>query len=926
MPFRFISAGLRRLLHQDVVDRELQEEIDHYLALSAREKVRRGTSQADAERAARIQFGGVEAVKDQLRASGWESAVDTLWRDVRYATRGMRRNPGFTAVACITLALGVGATTAMFSVVNAVVLRPLPYHDARRLVQIWTDDRGRGLHREHTASRTIADWRDANHTLTDVAFYNAGRATIGEGTSRERTRGVFVSGNLFSVLGVVPLRGRALSPVDEREAADVVVISHSLWQRRFGGDSTVVGKSIYMEDAGKGTTGFFRIVGVMPAGFYFPDRQTELWRPATTYWRFQRESVERFADWARRWVAVARLKPGVTLDDARSDLATLGRRLAESYASDRPDFPGFVTTVEPMLDGIAGRNLQTALWLLLGAVSLVLLVACANTANLLLARGAARQHEFALRRALGGSRFRLVRQLVVESLVLATVGGAIGVALALVGTRLLVVTAATQLPRVQEVGIDSRVLVFAAAVSLASGILFGIVPALRISGADSGAILNEGRGVGDTRRGRRVRGLLVAAECAVTIVLLAGAGLVLRSLERLHAVDPGFDPRSVLTVRIEFPAEHAPSGSEAAQGASADQMRARARQQALNALAARIGTLPAVENVGFVDDMFITGAANKSIAIPGRSDSANAGELNDGAVTPGFFRALRVPLERGRYLTNEDADTKIRALWSPVVAGQSLAQRQPTAPAEPVVVNDAFARRFFPNEDPIGKRFCIDPTNKTYWYEIVGVVGDMHRQGLDRRAVPEFFGPLIPMPSARSDLLVRTSGDPMAMASTIREMVLSMFPGGLVNGVSTAERQMGGFNAERNLQAWLFTTFALLALSLAAVGTYGVVQFGVAERTREIGVRIALGAAPPEVVRMIVGQGMRAPVLGLTIGVVTALALTRLIAGLLFGTSPADPVTFAMVALVLSAVALSACLIPARRAASLSPAAALRHD
>lgn len=355
-------------------------------------------------------------------------------------------------------------------------------------------------------------------------------------------------------------------------------------------------------------------------------------------------------------------------------------------------------------------------------------------------------------------------------------------------------------------------------------------------------------------------------------------------------------------------------------------MRARARQLALNALAARIGALPAVENVGFVDDMFITGAANSSIAIPGRTDSANVGELNDGAVTPGFFRALRVPLERGRNLTKEDAETKIRALWSPVVAGQSLAQRERTAPAEPVVVNDAFARRFFPNEDPIGKRFCIDPTNKTYWYEIIGVVGDMHRQGLDRQAVPEYFGPLIPMPSARSDLLVRTSGDPIAMAPTIREMVLSTFPGSLITGVSTAERQLGGFNAERNLQAWLFTTFALLALSLAAVGIYGVVQFGVAERTREIGVRIALGAAAPEVVRMIVGQGMRAPILGLTIGVVTALVLTRLIAGLLFGTSPGDPVTFAVVALVLCAVALSACLIPARRAASLSPATALRHD
>jgi len=917
--------GLRRLFHRDVADRELQDEIDHYLELSAREHVRHGMSRVDADRAARIEFGGVEAAKELVRGGGWEAAVDTIWRDLRYAARTMRRNPGFTTIACVTLALGIGATTAMFSVVNGVLLRPLPYQDARRLVQIWTDDRARGLHREQTASRTISDWREDNRTLTDVAFYNVGRATIGEGATRERSRGALVSGNLFAVLGVAPVRGRAVSPADEREAADVAVISHSLWQRRFGGDSGVVGKTIYMEDAGKGRSELLRIIGVMPADFYFPDRQTEFWRPATTYWRFERESVERFADWARRWTAVGRLRPGTSLDDARSDLATIGRRLSALYRSDRSDFPGWGTNVEPMLDGIAGRTLQSALWLLLGAVSLVLLVACANTANLLLARGAARQHEFALRRALGASRIRLLRQLVIESVMLAMVGGALGVAFAFAATRLLTVTASAQLPRIQDVGVDARVLVFAAAVSLVSGIVFGIVPALRVSGADAALALNESRGIGLTRRGRRVRGLLIAGECAVTIVLLAGAGLVLRSLERLHAVDPGFDPSNVLTVRVEFPADHASSNSEETRGAQAEQMRARAREQALSELAIRIAAIGGVESVGFVDDMFISGTANTAIAIPGRPDSLH-GELNDGAVTPGFFRALRVPLQRGRYLSSADAETKIRALWSPVVPGGSLAEREATSFAEPVVVNEAFARRFFPSEDPIGKRFCIDPTNKTYWYEIVGVVGDMHRQGLDHPPIPEYFGPLIPMPSARSDLLVRTRGDPLALAPTIREMVLAAFPGGLVPSVSTAERQLGDFNAQRNFQAWLFATFAMLTLSLAAIGIYGVVQFAVAERTREIGVRIALGAAAPEVVRLIVGQGMRAPMLGLTIGVAAALALTRLIAGLLFGTSPADPVTFTGVAFVLGAAALCACLIPARRAAAMPPMDALRQD
>ena len=917
MALRSIARGLRRLLRKDVAERELDDEVAHYLELSTREQ---------AERAARVAFGGVEAAKEHVRSAGWESGLETLWQDTRYALRGLRRNPGFAIVATLTLALGIGANTAMFSVVNAVMLRPLPYRDADRLALVWTDDVRRGLHTEHTAFLTITDWRNANRSLADVAFYHTQRATLAGADGRERTLGALVSGNLFTVLGVPAARGRIISDADEAGAAAVAVISHSLWQRRFGGDQNIIGRTLTIEDAGKGGPGTFRVIGVMPAGFYFPNKPTEVWTPATTYWRFVRESSERFPPWARRWIGLVRVKPHTSLSDVQSDLSGIGRQLALRFPSDVPDFPGFATNVVPLLDSVAGRNLQAALWLLLGAVSLVLLVACANVANLLLARGAGREREFALRRALGAGRGRLIRQLVVESTVLAGAGGALGVALALLCTRVLDVAAAAELPRGDEIGLDARVLLFAAAVSLAASVVFGVVPALRVSGTDASQALKEGSRSSSGPRLLRARGLLVVAECALAVVLLVGAGLMLRSLERLYSVDPGFDPTDVLSVRVEFPPEPPPTAEERTQ--TSQIARARGRERLATDLVARIATIPGVEAVGFIDDMFIAGQGNKSITIPGRSTDSvdDAGLLNDGAVSPGFFSALRVPLRRGRYLVRDDAATKVRALWSPVVTDRSLAEKERAAIAEPVVVNDAFVRRFFPTDDPIGRRFCIDPTNKTYWYEIVGVVGDMRRQGLDQRAIPEYFGPWIPAPNGRTDLLVRTHNDPLVLAPTIRQLVASALPGALVVSISTADRDVDRLSAARRFQTWLLTSFAMLALALAAIGIYGVVHYVVAERAREIGVRIALGAAAPNVVRMVVLQGMRFPLTGIAIGIAAALGLTRVMTRLLFDTSPTDPVTYAVVALTLGAVALSACLAPAYRAARQDPLAALRHE
>ena len=926
--FRALRAGLRVLFRPGAASGELDEELRHYLEQAMQENLAAGMTPEAAERAARVRVGSVEATKEEVRAGAWEAHVDSGLRDLRYGLRSLRRNPGFALTAVVTLALGIGVTTTMFNVVNAVMLRPLPWPDADRVALIWTNDVRRGLPREGTGHATIADWQASSRVFQDLAFYATERVALvpsqpqGE---RGRTRTGLVSANVFSLLGVAPTQGRVISAADLADRANVAVISHGFWQRWFAGAPDVVGKTFIMEDGGKRGPRVLTVIGVMPPDFYFPDRNTGVWTPATTYWRFDTESGERIPAWARRWTGLGRLAPGASFDDARADLASIGRRLTTDHPSSDPDFPGFGTTVLPVLDSIAGQSLQSTLWIMLGAVALVLLVACVNVANLLLARGAARQQEFAIRRALGGGRARLVRQLVVESMLLALLGGVAGTLLAGWGTRVLGRAASAYVPRISEITIDWRVLVFALAVSLAAGLVFGLVPALRLSGADAALALKEG-GQSTGRAGiKRHRNLLVAAECTLALVLLTGAGLLLRSLQRMNAVDPGFDTGNVLTLRLEFPSEAPPTAVERADPGQIGPARARTRDAALEDLIIRLRALPGVLAVGFSDDLFLAGPGNETITIPGRPmRGVAAGELSEGSATPGFFEVLRVPLRRGRYLSREDAGQKVNALYSRIMTGVPLSEKERLAVAEPVVVNDAFVRRFFPGEDPVGKRFCIDPENKTYWYQIVGVVGDMLRQGLEREAIPQYLGPYIPVPNGRADLLVRTAGDPLALAPMIQQEVKRAIPSVMIPGVATAAAQLGDFSALRRFQTWLLTVFALLALALAAVGIFGLVHYAVAERTREIGVRVALGATPGDVLRMTLSQGMRTPLLGIAVGLLASAALTRVMSSLLFGVSAGDPVTFAGVAGVLAMVATVACYLAGRRAVQVDPMTALR--
>jgi predicted permease len=517
-----------------------------------------------------------------------------------------------------------------------------------------------------------------------------------------------------------------------------------------------------------------------------------------------------------------------------------------------------------------------------------------------------------------------VRQLLVESVVLALGGGALGVALAVVGTRGLVLLAAARLPRVEGIGIDGHVLAFAVMISFAAGIVFGLVPALRLSSLDSHDVVKESRWSARPPGRGAARELLIVAECALTIVLLAGAGLLLRSLERLRSVNPGFDPRHVLIMRLYFPPETPTSAANGAE--NLDVARARFREQMLNDLAMRLAHVPRVDGLGFIDDMFITGRGNTSITIPAHAEATLNAELNDATVSPGLFEALHVPLRAGRLLTLDDALTKIRALWPPASSNDSLAAQERSVLVEPIVVNETFARRFFPNETPISKRFCIDCTRKPYWYEIVGVVGDMRRQGLERPPIPEYFGPLVPSSLGRADLVLRVEGDAMSAAPLVRQIVRTSMPNGLIAEVSTAEAELGQFSADRRFDAWLLSLFAALALALAAVGVYGVVHYSVAERTREIGIRIALGAGIDEVVRLVVRQGIRAPLVGVALGVIGALAVTRIMTRLLFGTTSADPATYLAVTLTLVVAAGFACYFPARRAATIDPMIALRRN
>jgi putative ABC transport system permease protein len=810
--------------------------------------------------------------------------VETLWQDLRLGARSLFKQPTFTIVAVITLALGIGANTAIFSVVHAVLLQSLPYSDADRLVMVWETRRSNPSGQNVINMGNFFDWKDQNRVFEDMAAFGGSSVNLTGDGEPERVPSQIATTNLFNVLGVNPILGRTFAPDEGKPGGPgVAVMSFGLWQRRFGGDPQIIGRKLNLN--GAETT----VIGVMPAGFNWhvnagaiTTRMAEMWLP----WRIDEQNRPRRG---RGAMSVARIKPGVSLEQAQAEMSALHDRIAQQY----PEFnANWTVNLVPLRTQFAGK-IRTALLVLLGAVGMVLLIACANVANLLLARASGRQREVAVRTALGAGRWRIIRQLLTESLLLAGLGGLAGLTLAWWGTDLLISLAPPDLLNLSQVKLNAAVLGFTLVISLLTGVIFGLAPAFEATRLNLSESLKEGGKSAGGMRAQRLRNFLVVLEVALALVLLIGAGLLIRSFGRLQGVDPGFDAQNVLTMGVSLPASKYDN----------DQKRVNFFRQAV----AEMRALPGVESVGAVNSLpFAAFHSGTSVDIEGRPILPVTDKLKTGVMVTdaNYFRAMRIPLKRGRLFTDLEA-AEMRHV---------------------VVINETFARQHFPNEEPLGKRATIYMRDDNQPCEIIGVVGDSKHMGLDAEVRPMAYWPHPELASSGMTFVIRTRGDATAVTSGARNVIRSLDPAQPVSDARTMESLIGTSLARARFNTLLLTIFAVVALLLAGVGIYGVMAYSVAQRTREIGVRMALGARAADVVRMVVRRGMMLSLAGVAIGASSSFALTRLMETMLFNVSVTDPLTFAGIPLLLLLVAALACLIPARRAAKVDPMIALRYE
>jgi putative ABC transport system permease protein len=814
--------------------------------------------------------------------------METLLQDLRYGIRMLIKRPGFTFVAVIALALGIGANTAIFSVINAVLLRPLPFAEPERLVNLWETRPSRGITQNPASYPNFADWRDQNDVFERVAAFNSTDFTLTGDDNPARLGSAIVSADLFPLLGVQAATGRVFTPEDDKNGAPLtVILSHTLWKQRYNSDPNIVGSSMTLDSKS------YTVIGVMPEGFQFPVQNdpVELW---TTYANaLTPTDGSTIADQrgAHFLQVIARLKPGVTIEQARAAMATFGTRLSEKYPDSNTDWGA---TANLTHDDLVG-DVWLALLTLMGAVGCVLLIACTNVASLLLARATTRHKEMAIRAALGASRKRIRRQLLTESIVLSLAGGAPGLLIALWGMDALVAASGDQLPRAAQIGLDMRVLVFTLLVSIITGVLFGLVPAIHSSKTDLNEALKEG-GRGTSEGGRRnfLRSVLVTVEVAFAVVLLIGAGLCLRSLWRLQSVDTGITSRNVITFDLGVPeVKYNPAK----------------QSEFYRQLQSRLAALPGVEAASAVMPLPL-GNSSMSISFEIDGQPLPPGQHPSSAyrtVSLDYFRAMGIRLVKGRDFNEHDTYD---------------------APAV-IIINEAYAERFFPGEDPIGKRvrpgMSVEPGKKP-WREIVGVVGNVRFRGLKKDFAPEYYVPESQMPMDSMTLVVKTASDPHGIVSAVREEVRNMDKDLPLYNIQTMDQYLSAAAAQPRLITLLLVIFAGLALALTAIGLYGVMSYSVAQRTHEIGIRMALGARPTDVLRLVVKQGMTLAGIGVGIGLITAFLATRLMASLLFGISAEDPLTFAAIALIIAGVALVACFVPARRATKVDPMVALRYE
>ena len=868
----------RRDTNSDV-SAELRAHLDEKVA----ELVASGMSPREAELAARRQFGNSTLLEERGREVWRWPTLESFLSDFRFAFRMLRKNPGFTAVAILTLALGIGANTAIFSLVNGVLLRPLPYQNPDRLTIVWEKTRD-GSH-DNVGYATYLDWKAQNKSFEQIAIYSSWQPVLQVGEP-EQLNGLRVTSNYFRTIGVRPELGRDFLPEEDVPNANkVVMLSHSLWQRKFNSDPNIVGKAIDMNATQ------YIVAGVLPAGYQSLMNQDP--RGGTVeIWRVLGYDVSQ--PWACRTchhlIAVARLRDAVSFTQATAEMDTISAALTKAYPKEYDDAGVILTPIREQLLGSA----TAPLYILFGAVSLVLLVACANLGNLLLARATNREREVAVRTALGATRGRVVRQFLVENCVLGLLGAAAGLIPAYWTPKLLAVVGTGDLPRLDQVRLDWRVLAFTAGLALLTGIISGLAPVYRLSKTDVQDSLREGAKGSGGPGNRRLRGLLIVSEIALSLTLLISAGLLLRSLSRLVSVSPGFDPSNVLSMQTAVLGKRFNDNAVVRQYFSDAVHRLRALPGVQSAAAA--SEIPLGGNM----DRYGFHAEGKMHANPEQDPSAERY-----CVTPGFLQAMRIPLLRGRDISDLDA---------------------PNTP-QVLVINETTARRIWPGEDPIGKRVKLGGVDDPWW-TVIGIAGDVHHVGLDATPTMQMYMPHAqwPFPDGQMTFVIRTSGDPLTIASATQQAIHSLDSTQPISRITPMTDYVGLSMQGRRFALILIDAFAAIALALSVVGIYGVTSYSVAQRTREIGIRVALGAQRTKLLGSLLRQEMLLVMIGVVAGVLASLALTRLLTSLLFDVRPTDPVTFASVVLLLVAVAAAACWIPAARAIRVDPIVALRHE
>ena len=870
-----LSSLWRNILHKDRVEQELTEEVLAYLELLTDKKVLEGLEPEQARRAALIELGGVEQVKEQVREVSVGQKLERILQDLRYGVRMLFKQPGFTLIALLTLSLGIGANTAIFSIVNAVLLRPFPYEAPERLVILLEHYGVGGFSPSYP---NFADWRVQSTLFDSIVAVRSNESFNFTGSGEpERLQGRLVSAEFFSTLGIKPLIGRDfLAEEDRPDAAPAAILSYGFWRRRFGDDQTIIGKQLTLNNQS------FTVVGIMPANFQFggqADVTVPIGLQAT---RFSVRGKDPGTD------VLARLKPNVSEQQAQTELNMIAARLEQQYPESNK---GRRVRIRALQESIVG-DVRQPLLILLGSVGLVLLIACANVANLLLVRSSTRRKEMAVRVALGANRSTIIRQLLTESVLLAVLGATLGILLALWGTSFIASQLPDSIPRLQEASIDAPVLVFTLAVSLLTALIFGLAPAFQASRPDLNAGLKEGdRGTSERRQ--RLRSVLVVGEVALTLTLLICAGLLIQSFRRVLQVDPGFKVQNLLTMQVSV---NNPDGQQVA--------------NFFDQLQQGVRSLPGVKSVAVSNGLPFGTANHPGFFIEGGQIPDNKGSGIRYTVSPDYFQTMGIELIRGRLFTAQDSRD------SPQV----------------IVIDEMLVRKHFPSEDALGKR--LKQSKDSTGLEIVGVVRHVEPYGLDgHEQVSQFYTNFnqtslrtLPNSVRRINLLTRTDGDPLSLASAVRGQIAALNKDQAVFNVSTMEEIVWQSVAPRRFSMLLLTVFAFVAMALASLGIYGMMSYAVAQHTREIGVRMALGAKRGNVLRLVIGQGMKLAVAGVALGLVASVVLTRTIRSLLFSVSSTDLATFAATALLLTFVALLACWIPARRATKLDPIEALRCE